>query len=75
MFEFQNYLIVMVNPNKAELFEGSFRRGITMRFSGEARCRIILKVTKKLSCTLSLENTFLEKLQGSGEEQTDPPVF
>ena len=75
MFELQNYLIVMVNPNKPELFEGSFPRGITMKFSGGTWCLIILKVTKKPSCTLSLESTFLKKPQGSWEGQTDPPVL
>ena len=33
---------------------------------------IILKATKNQSFTLSLEDTFLEKTQGS---QTDPPTF
>ena len=75
MFELQNDLIVMVNLNKPELFEGSFPRGITMKFSGETWCMIILKVTKKPTCTLSLENTFLEKPQGPGEGQTAPPVL
>ena len=34
-----------------------------MKFSGKMWLMIILKITKKQSYTLSLENTFLEKLQ------------
>ena len=41
-----------------------FKTGRTsIKFSGKIRLTIILKFTKKQSFTLSLEDTFLEKLQ------------
>ena len=44
-----------------------------MTFSGKMWLRIILKVTKNLGFTLSLEDTFFEKPQGGG--QIDPPAI
>ena len=35
-----------------------------MKFSGKMRLTIILKVTKKQGCTVSLKKIFLEKAQG-----------
>ena len=40
--------------------------GNSMKYSGKVWIKIILKVTKKQSFTLSLEDTFLEKPQGEG---------
>ena len=37
-----------------------------MKFSGKMGLMIILKVTKNQGLALSLEDTFFEKLQGTG---------
>ena len=47
-----------------------------MKFSGKMCFKMILKVTKKQSFTLSLEDTFFEKPQGEcGGRQFDPPFL
>ena len=46
--------------------------GISMKFSRTIWLSIILKVTKNQGFTLSLEETFLEKLQGG--DQIEPPT-
>ena len=45
-----------------------------MKFSGKICLKIILKVTKNQSFTLSLEDTLFEKLQGRMGGQIDPPA-
>ena len=49
-------------------------RGISMNFSEKMCLMITLKVTKNQGFTLSLEDSFFEKLQG-GEGQFDPLQF
>ena len=46
-----------------------------MKFSGKMWLMIILKVTKKLGFTLSLENIFLEKPQGGGGSNWPPSLL
>ena len=55
----------MVNPNKAELFEGSFPRGITIKFSGETWF-MILKVTKKAELHSLFRRHIFGKTAGVG---------
>ena len=43
-----------------------------MKFSGKMCLKIILKVTKNQAFTLSLEDTFFEKPQESGQIDTTP---
>ena len=45
-----------------------------MKFSGKMSLMIVLKVTKKQSFTLSLEDTFLEKPQRESNWPV-PPAF
>ena len=45
---------------------------ISMKFSEKISLMIILKVTENRNFILSLEDIFLEKLQG---RQIDPPAF
>ena len=44
-----------------------------MKFSGKMCLKIILKVTKNQGFTLSLEDTFFEKLEG-GSQFEPPPI-
>ena len=46
-----------------------------MKFSGEMCFEIILKVTKNQGFTLSLENTFFEKLQWKGSGGVNPGIL
>ena len=48
---------------------------ILTKFSGKMWLMAILKVTKNQGFTFSLEDTFLEKLQGVGHQIDLLPVF
>ena len=49
--------------------------GNSMKFSGKMYFKIILKVTKNQSFTLSLEDSIFEKTQGGGGQIEPPPAL
>ena len=64
-------LVKMVNIEGENLCIFWRTWGNSIKFSGKMWLMIILKVTKNQGFILSLENIFLETLQG--EDQIDPP--
>ena len=50
-------------------------RGISMTFLGKMWLIIILKITKKQGFTISLEDTYFGKTQGSGQIEPLPAVL
>ena len=66
-------LLKIANIDRENLHVFWTIRGISLTFSGKMWLMTILKVTKNQGFTLSLEDVFLEKLQGVDNPPHSPP--